>query len=60
LLCRVTAPDHRRLFERVRAFDDFLRDLLIDEDVPLTFNRSAHLSQMELSTFVCDAVAFCD
>ncbi|HWN25130.1 MAG TPA: hypothetical protein VNN16_08470 [Candidatus Sulfotelmatobacter sp.] len=56
----MTAPDHRRLFERVRAFDDFLRDLLMNGDVLLTFNRSARLSQMDLSTFVCDAVAFCD
>jgi hypothetical protein len=28
LLCRVTAPDHRRLFERVRVFDDFFAVLL--------------------------------
>lgn len=32
----MTRADHRRVFERVRAFD-FLRDLLTDEDALLTF-----------------------
>ncbi len=36
LLRCVTRADHRRVFERVRAFD-FLRDLLMDEDALVTF-----------------------